>query len=96
MGRGLWFLAGAGAGVYAMVKVRRTAEAFTPDGLRDRASGLSLGAHLFREEVRAGMAEKETELRHRLGLALDGPLALEAGEAPEVTPDRPELMEGTR
>jgi hypothetical protein len=74
-----------------MVKVRRAAEAFTPDGLRDRLAGLSRGAHLFREEVRAGMEEKETELRERLGLALDGPLELEAASADWT----PELMEGT-
>lgn len=91
MRRGVWFLAGAGAGVYAMVKARRAAEAFTPEGLRDRLSGLSLGAQLFREEVRAGMEEKETELRERLGLALDGPLELEAAGADRT----PELMEGT-
>jgi hypothetical protein len=64
--RVVWFAAGAGAGVYAMVKARRTAEAFTPDGLRDRLAGLSVGAHLFGDEVRTGMVEKETELRRRL------------------------------
>ena len=69
MNRSVWFLAGAGAGVYAAVRARRAAEAFTPDGLADRLAGLSLGAHLFGEEVRAGMAEKEDDLREQLGLA---------------------------
>jgi hypothetical protein len=78
MRRGLWFVAGAGAGVYAMVRARRAAEVFTPDGLRDRVAGLNVGAHLFAQEVRVGMAERETELRERLGLALDGPPELEA------------------
>ena len=73
MNRGFWFVAGAGAGIYAMVKARRAAEAFTPEGLRDRMAGLGVGAHLFAEEVRAGMTEKETELRELLGLTLDGP-----------------------
>ncbi len=77
MRRGVWFVAGAGAGVYAMVKARRAAEAFTPEGLRDRVSGLGLGAHLFADEVRAGMTEKEAELRERLGWTLDGPRELE-------------------
>jgi hypothetical protein len=81
MRRGLWFLAGTGAGVYLTVRARRAAETFTPEGLRDRAAGLSLGAQLFGEEVRAGMAEKETELRERLGMTLDGPPALNAAEA---------------
>jgi hypothetical protein len=75
MMRGFWFAAGAGAGVYAMVKARRAAEAFTPEGVRDRLAALQLGAGLFAEEVRAGAAEKETELRERIGLTLDGPQA---------------------
>ncbi len=78
MMRGFWFVAGAGAGVYAMVKARRAAEAFTPEGLQDRVAGLGLGAHLFADEVRAGMSEKEAELRERLGWTLDGPRELES------------------
>lgn len=70
--RALWFVAGAGTGVYTMAKARRLAEALTPEGLSDRLSGLAVGAHLFREEVRAGMGAKETQLRDRLGLPLDG------------------------
>ena len=77
MNRTVWFVAGAGVGVYAMVKARRASETFTPEGLRDRLSGLSVGAHLFADEVRVGMTEKETELRDRLGLTLDGPPELE-------------------
>ncbi|HET7388940.1 MAG TPA: DUF6167 family protein [Nocardioidaceae bacterium] len=69
MARAIWFVAGAGLGVYATVRARRAAEAFTPDGMRDRLAGLSLGAHLFGQEVRAGMAEKETDLRSRLETA---------------------------
>jgi hypothetical protein len=77
MNRTFWFVAGAGAGVYAVVKARRAAETFTPEGMRDRLSGLGVGAHLFAEEMRAGMTEKETELRERLGWTLDGPPELE-------------------
>jgi len=72
IGRTTWFLAGAGAGVYAMVKARRTAEALTPEGLADRLAGLAVGARIFGEEVRAGRDEKEIELRERMGLALHG------------------------
>ncbi len=78
MSRAAWFVAGAGAGVYAMVRARRAAEAFTPDGLADRLAGLSVGAHLFGQEVRAGMAEKETDLRERLGLVPHGTPELSA------------------
>ena len=77
LNRSFWFVAGAGAGVYVMVKARRTAEMFTPEGLRDRFAGLSVGVHLFAEEMRAGTTEKEDELRERLGLAMHGPLQIE-------------------
>ena len=76
--RGFWFAAGAGVGVYAALKARRAAEALTPEGLHDRWSGLAVGVNLFADEVRTGMTEKETELRERLGLTLDGPRELES------------------
>ena len=72
MRRTVWFVAGAGAGVYAVSRARRAAEWLTPEGLADRLAGLSLGLHLFGEEVRAGMAERETELRGRLSLSPHG------------------------
>lgn len=59
----IWFVVGAGAGVYAMVKGRRAADAFTADGLRDRAQALGVGARIFRDELATGKAEKELELR---------------------------------
>ena len=46
MARTFWFAAGAGAAVYAMNRARRLREALTADGLRDRASGLALGARV--------------------------------------------------
>jgi hypothetical protein len=70
--RVVWFVAGAGAGVYAVARARRAVEWLTPEGLADRLAGLSLGLHLFGEEVRAGMAERETELRGRLALSPHG------------------------
>jgi hypothetical protein len=73
MSRTLWFAAGAGAGVYALHRARRVVDAFTSDGIRDRANGLALGARMFRDEVARGRAEKETELRERLGLVPTGP-----------------------
>ena len=95
MRRGFWFVAGAGAGVYVMVRARRAVESFTPEGFRDRVAGLNVGAHLFAEEVRAGMTERETELRERLGMALDGPKAL--ASRPGLEPDtiEPHVLEGT-
>ena len=78
MSRMIWFAAGAGAGLYAALKARRAAEALSPDGLADRIAALSVGARLFGEEVRAGAAEKEIELRERLSLSPHG--------VPELTP----------
>jgi hypothetical protein len=77
--RSLWFVAGAGAGVYAMVRGRRAAELFTADGLRDRISGLAVGVRMFQDEVAAGREEKETELRQQLGLVPHGTPELAAG-----------------
>ena len=79
MRRGLWFVTGAGAGVYAMIRGRRAAEALTVDGLKDRLRGLEVGARLFRDEVAQGRVEKETELRTRLGLVPNGTPELESG-----------------
>ena len=79
MRRGFWFVAGAGAGVYAMVRGRRAAEALTVDGLRDRLSGVEVAARMFRDEVAQGRVEKETELRERYGLVPHGTPELEGG-----------------
>lgn len=72
MSRGLWFAAGAGVGVYGMVRARRVREAFSRDGLSDRWHALTLGARLLRDEVAHGQAEAETELRERYGLVPHG------------------------
>jgi len=93
MRRGFWFVAGAGAGVYVVVRARRAAEAFTPDGLRDRLAGLSVGAQLFAEEVRTGMDERETELRERFGYALDG--ARDTTLQLAAVSEHPPALEGT-
>lgn len=83
MRRGFWFVAGAGAGVYVVIRARRAAETFTPDGMRDRLAGLSVGAQLFVDEVRVGMAESETDVRARLGISLDAPLQLTSSPTTE-------------
>jgi hypothetical protein len=70
--RGIWFIAGAGAGVYLTVRARRIAEVFTVDGLSDRMHALAHGARLFRDEVAQGQAEAEMDLRERFGLVPHG------------------------
>jgi hypothetical protein len=80
MSRTLWFVAGAGAGAYVLTRARRVVEAFSSDGIRDRANGLAAGARMFRDEMAQGRTEKEIELRERLGLVPTGTPELEAGK----------------
>ncbi|TIC85493.1 DUF6167 family protein [Nocardioides sp. GY 10127] len=92
MSRGLWFVAGAGAGAWAVVRARRVAEALTADGLRDRLAGLAVGARMLRDEVAQGRAEAETDLRERLGVPPDGARTLgrtAGGRRPAQLPARP-------
>jgi hypothetical protein len=86
--RGLWFVAGAGAGVYASVRARRVKEAFTPEGLSDRWHALALGARMFRDEVVQGQAEAETELRERFGLVPHGRPELSSARGFETLAER--------
>jgi len=93
MSRVLWFAAGAGAGIYGMIRARRAAEALTPEGLRDRWQALGVGARMLRDEVAAGRVEKEIELRERLvtrSLAQPSAPALEARRAALEAGDAPD------
>jgi hypothetical protein len=94
MNRGLWFVAGAGAGIYSMIRARRAAEALTADGLKDRLGAAAVGARMFRDEVAQGKAEAETDLRDRLGLVPHGIPELTRGSSPTDVPASPE-QEGT-
>ena len=88
--RTAWFLAGGAAGVYATTKVRRAAEALSYDGVHDRLTGWFAGARVVRDELRAGVAEKESELLERLAVGADGAtvLALPTGN-PDHQADGP-------
>lgn len=88
MGRPLWFVAGAGVGVYAAVRARRLADSVTADGLRDRVRAWQVGARLFAEEVQQGKTERETELREQLGLVPPGMSGGTSGGTPELEPRR--------
>jgi hypothetical protein len=74
MKAGLCFVAGAGVGIYAVIRGKRAAEILTVDGMTDRLKGAQVGLQMFREEVATGKVEKETELRERFatGLTLPG------------------------
>ncbi len=79
MNRGLWFVAGAGVGIYGMLRARRAAESLTVDGMRDRVGAAFVGARMFRDEVAQGRADAESGLRDRLGLVPHGTPELESG-----------------
>lgn len=95
MGRPLWFVAGAGVGVYAAARARRVADSLSADGLRDRVRGWQAGARVFAEEVHQGRDERATQLRDQLGLRPTGMThrAAELGSAPHTTPEIPDTKD---
>jgi hypothetical protein len=71
----LWFLIGAGVAIFVYLKIRDYLNKARPEAIGHRvaesASGVSESARGFVDRVRAGMAERETELRETLGLPDD-------------------------
>ena len=67
-----WFLIGAGIAIFVYVKIRNYLKKARPEAIGQRvaesASGVSESARGFVDRLRAGMAERETELRETLGL----------------------------
>ena len=72
MRRLFWLTLGATAGVLVVRKITKTAHAFTPSGLADSAGGIGDSIRYFADQVRAGMVEREAELRDALGIDADG------------------------
>ena len=72
MRRLFWLTLGATAGVLVVRKITKTAQAFTPAGLASSAGGLGDSVRYFADQVRAGMVEREAELRDALGIDNDG------------------------
>ncbi|MGH3337964.1 MAG: DUF6167 family protein [Propionibacteriaceae bacterium] len=67
-----WFVIGAGVAVFAYTKIRQYMKKASPDAIGQRvagtANGISESARGFVDRIRAGMAERETELRETLNL----------------------------
>jgi hypothetical protein len=82
MKRTFWFVAGAVSGVYGMVKVRRTLENFTPDGVGARVAAARAGVRMFADEVSAGMSEREADLLAELRASSAEHRELDTGRAP--------------
>jgi hypothetical protein len=68
MARLFWAALGAAAGVYAVRKVTKAAEAYTPTGVAHGLSDFADGLRELAEAVREGMAEREDELKLALGI----------------------------
>ena len=67
-----WFVLGAGLAIFVYRKIRESLKKASPEAIGHRvaesASGVGERAQDFAARVRAGMAERETELRETLGL----------------------------
>jgi hypothetical protein len=70
--RMFWFSAGAATGVWATTKVNRALRRLTPESLAAQAAERAVEAgHRLKEfalEVKAGMAQRESELNDALGI----------------------------
>jgi len=64
----LWFIIGTAVGVYAVTRLKKRAQLLAPDSLQQSADKMASAIRHFGDEVRAGMAERETELRDALGI----------------------------
>ena len=72
MRRLFWVALGASLGVLVVHRVTKTAQAYSPSGVAQGLSGglsdLGEGMREMAQVIREGMAERETELRHALGI----------------------------
>ena len=89
MRRVFWAALGATAGVLVVRRLTRTAESFTPQGLAGAVASVGDGMRVFAEEVRAGMAEREVELRQALGLDAEGGTRPDPDALGDLTGGRP-------
>jgi hypothetical protein len=67
-----WCVIGAGVAVLIYTRIRQYMKKASPDAIgqrvADTANGISDSARGFVDRIRAGMAERETELRETLNL----------------------------
>ena len=72
-----WFAIGAGVAIFLSIKIREYLKKARPEAIGQRvaesASGISESARGFVDRLRAGMAERETELRETLNIPDDQP-----------------------
>ncbi|GAB3445324.1 hypothetical protein GCM10027517_26020 [Phycicoccus ginsengisoli] len=68
MSRLFWTALGAAAGVYAVRRLSKAAQAYTPAGVAHGLSDFGEGLRELAAAVREGMDEREAELRMALGI----------------------------
>ncbi len=72
MKRIVWMGIGVAIGVIAFRKISEAKDGLGPEGLNRAVARLADGIYDFADAVRAGMGERESELRAALGLEDDG------------------------
>ena len=72
-----WFLIGAGVAIFVYLKIRDYLKKARPEAIGQRvaesASSVSESARGFIDRLRAGMAERETEIRDTLNMPENQP-----------------------
>jgi hypothetical protein len=63
-----WLIVGIAVGVYAVTRLKKRAQILAPEGMQESAAKLAAAVRHFGDQVREGMAERETELRDALGI----------------------------
>lgn len=79
MRRLFWVALGATVGVIVVRRVSRAAQAYTPEGIGRSLTAAVDSLRDLADDVRAGMAEREQELRVALGVE---PGTMDAEDAP--------------
>ena len=79
MRRVFWMALGATMGVLVVRRVNRAAQAYTPEGIGRSLTAAVDAVRELVDDVRAGMAERERELRVALGVE---PGTMDAEDAP--------------
>jgi hypothetical protein len=63
-----WFIVGTLVGVWIVTRLKKRAQALTPQSMQNSVDKLASAVRQFGDEVRAGMDQREAELREALGL----------------------------
>jgi F0F1-type ATP synthase membrane subunit a len=63
-----WFVIGTAVGIYAVTRLKKKAKVLAPESLQASVEKMATAIRHFGDEVREGMAERETELRDALGI----------------------------